>query len=272
MQNKSSVIVRGLCAGVITVWLMGCGGGGGGGNENPTPPQLAPETLAGKSITVAENNFPIRVWSFTENLTWDEFSNGALTRSGTYQYSKASSTATLLLRDNLNTNETINVNLTFTSLTAGNYTYTTTPTHTSGAGTFSNFSTTPPPPSGNPPGGDPGGNTGLAPTTISGRTMIGTRTQTSTGPAGQTHTYTFTGNTFTDVDNDERGTGFYTWAPNGNEANLVLNYTGSSGPRDLRGDEHALAMTFTTTNRGTFRSSYRSGNEVILINGTFEFQ
>jgi hypothetical protein len=269
MKNKRHVF-GGTLLGMLMSCLIGCGGGGGGDDDDG--PSLAPQELGGKSVTMMEANAPVRIWNFSSGGGWDEFENGTRTRSGTYQYSPSGNNATLLVRDAINTNETINLNLVFTSGAAGNYTYTTSPTQASGTGTFSNLTNTPGPNPNDPGGNNPGGGTGLAPASLAGKLMDGTRTQTSTGPAGQTHTYTFTATTFTDVDADERGTGDYTYTPNGNEAILVLDYTASEGPRDLRGDQHTLTLTFTSATGGSFRSSYRSGNETILIDGVFSFQ
>ena len=120
------------------------------------------------------------------------------------------------------------------------------------------------------PGNEPPPNDGLAPSSLSGKTMYGTRTFTSTGPVGQTHVYTFTINTFHDSDPPEESDGSYLYQPSGNEASLNLNYY---APASFNGDKHELQMTFHTSDAGVFQSLYtRRDGTVIRINGTFTLE
>jgi hypothetical protein len=260
----------------ITLAWVGCGGGGDDGGDgsstNTAPRGTSPASLEGKQFTVQEAGGPgPQDWRFA-NGTWDEFTAGVKTRTGQYTYNGGGADATLILTDLSTTNETISVTLNFTNNTSGGYTFTTTPTHRSGGGFFYGLTDTAPDGTVNNPGtpttGSPTNN--FAPTTLANRTMLGTRTQTSTGTAGQTHTYTFGVTEFRDQDPPEEGIGVYTYTPQGDQATLILNYTASSpGGRTLAGDQHTLDMRFTSTNQGTFTSTYRSSNDVISINGTF---
>ncbi|MGV3771920.1 MAG: hypothetical protein ACO1QB_03400 [Verrucomicrobiales bacterium] len=103
---------------------------------------------------------------------------------------------------------------------------------------------------------------------LSGLTMRATRTYTSTGPVGQTHTYTFSGSTFHDSDPPEESDGDYTYITTGvNSATLQLRY---SSPEEFAGDLHDMNMQFTTPQDGTFTSTYqRHDGTNIEINGTF---
>jgi hypothetical protein len=119
-------------------------------------------------------------------------------------------------------------------------------------------------------GNEPPPNDGLAPSSLAGRTMYGTRTFTSTGPVGQTHVYTFSLNTFHDSDPPEESDGEYVYTPSGNDATLTLNY---HSPASFSGDKHALNMTFHTATAGAFESVYtRRDGTVIRINGTFTIE
>jgi hypothetical protein len=132
-----------------------------------------------------------------------------------------------------------------------------------------------------PPQPTPGGTTGdpitpsteyngNAPVSIAGRTMFGTRTFTSTGPTGQTHTYTFGNGTFHDSDAPEESDGTFVYNATRSHATLDLTYT---GPASFEGDKHNLTLTFTQKDRGTFQSTYDRGDgTIITINGNFEFQ
>lgn len=100
--------------------------------------------------------------------------------------------------------------------------------------------------------------------------MFGTRTFTSTGPSGQTHTYTFSADTFHDSDAPEESDGTYTYSASSSAATLNLVYT---GPVDFEGDRHNLTLNFTAKDRGTFQSTYVRGDGTsIVINGDFEFE
>lgn len=285
-----------------------CGGGGGGGGDNnpapATPPpagapnqpvDIAPTTVAGRTLELNSSGAIRQIRFAASGNTYDELSNGTEIQSGTYQYTKpaAGAGATLIMQEN---NGQVTVALTFASGTAGSFNYTQGRTgsgtftlqsagsgstggnttggstgETSGGGTTgsTNGGTT-----GETSGGSTGGTTGgtsggLAYSSLAGRTMLGTRTFTSTGPVGQTHVYTFTQNTFHDSDPPEESDGNYTYSATGNTASLVLNYT---SPAEFQGDRHEMTLNFQEVGRGTFTSSYvRDDGTVITINGNFEF-
>lgn len=118
------------------------------------------------------------------------------------------------------------------------------------------------------PGDSPGSE--LAPPSLSGRTLFGTRTFTSTGPVGQTHVYTFSATGFHDSDPPEESDGVFAYEPNGHRAALTLSYY---SPQNFNGDRHELQLTFHTENSGAFQSVYtRRDGTVIRINGNFELQ
>ena len=99
--------------------------------------------------------------------------------------------------------------------------------------------------------------------------MIATRTFTSTGPTGQTHTYTFASGTFHDSDPPEEADGNFSYSANNSAATLTLNYT---APTDFIGDRHEITLTFSSKDRGGFQSTYTRGDGTeIVINGDFEF-
>jgi len=99
--------------------------------------------------------------------------------------------------------------------------------------------------------------------------MAGTRTFTSTGSTGQTHTYTFNSGHFHDSDPPEEADGTYTYSANNSTATLDLTYT---GPADFVGDRHQITLNFTSKDRGTFQSTYTRGDgTTIVINGNFDF-
>jgi hypothetical protein len=112
--------------------------------------------------------------------------------------------------------------------------------------------------------------TGNAPVSIAGRTMQGTRTFTSTGPNGQTHTYTFGNGTFHDEDGPEQADGRFVYNASNSQATLTLNY---ETPAEFTGDRHVLTMNFTQKDRGQFQSTYTRGDgTAITINGDFNFE
>jgi hypothetical protein len=111
---------------------------------------------------------------------------------------------------------------------------------------------------------------GFAPVSIAGRTMEGTRTFTSTGPTGQTHTYTFGNGTFHDSDSPEESGGTFTYTAGRSSATLTLNYT---SPASFAGDQHTWNMSFKAKDQGTFTSTYaKDDGTEITINGNFQFE
>src|SRR4051812_21494350 len=105
-------------------------------------------------------------------------------------------------------------------------------------------------------GGNNAGYNGFTPNSLSGRTMLGTRTFTSTGPVGQTHHYTFSGSRFHDSDPPEESEGNFTYNPANNAAVLDLDYT---GPASFSNDSHHLDLMFTEKDKGDFTSTYKKG-------------
>src|SRR5687768_13116926 len=88
-------------------------------------------------------------------------------------------------------------------------------------------------------GGGGAGYNGFTPNSLAGRRMLGTRTFTSTGPVGQTHTYTFSATRFHDSDPPEEADGNYVYNPGNNTAVLDLDYTSPAG---FANDSHNLTM------------------------------
>ena len=114
------------------------------------------------------------------------------------------------------------------------------------------------------------GYNGFAPNSLAGRKMLGTRTFTSTGPVGQTHTYTFSSTKFHDSDPPEESDGNYTYSAGNSSAVLDLHYTSPAG---FVGDNHHIEMNFTERDKGSFQSVYTRGDgTAITINGTFVIQ
>lgn len=247
--------------------FMGCGGGGGGDDSSDnTPPQneqpsIAPSELAGAQMNMTEPMEGERQIVFSDDGNWSNYSTRG-EASGTYVYHRdGPNTATLTLQG---TNGTEVVSLTFSSPQNGVYTYTSGPPISGGFTLEAAPDTEPPDPT--PPTQPP--KTGLAPSSLAGKTMLGTRTATSTGPKGQTHVYTFTSRSFHDSDPPEESDGNYTYTPNGDRANLVLDYT---RPKAFDGDHHDIQMTFISETKGTFTSVYtRKDGTVINIDGYFE--
>lgn len=262
----------GMVVTISAFWMAGCGGGGGSDSgssnpppNNPPPSQFAPSELAATALTLNVAGEESRRIEFSpDGQSWAESGNEGESQ-GTYNYSRASdgNTATVVLQ----ANEAETLQLVFASEHSGTFSYT---GGRSGAGSFTleDFN---PDPGEDPDGGgnNPPPDDGI-PTSLSGRTMFGTRTFTSTGPTGQTHVYTFSGNNFHDSDPPEESDGNYTYSVSGNTARLLLNYT---SPREFRGDRHELDMVFTSDTRGTFTSTYTRGDgTAIVINGDFEIE
>ena len=258
---------------MAALFLVGCGGGGGGGddsggnNNNPPPqgqePVIAPAQLGGSVMRMSEPMDEEREVVFTPDGNWsNESSRGEA--SGTYVYEvQGPNSATVTLTSDQTTEV---IALSFSSPHNGVYSYTAGPP-ISGGFTLEGAPQEPQEPT-TPPGQPP--KTGLAPSSLAGKTMLGTRTATSTGPKGQTHVYTFTSRTFHDSDPPEESDGNYTYTPNKDRAHLVLDYT---SPRTFDGDHHDIQMTFISETKGTFTSVYtRKDGTVINIDGYFELQ
>ena len=254
-----------LILGVLGISLLvACGGGGGGGDgTGKTPPPQnnvpAPDSIGGNNLIFYEGIEGTRAISFnSDNVTWTENRDGGPVM-GTYRYNRienGSSAELVLVEESVESA----INLTFNAPNSGAFEY----VNQSGNGTFEMQSQNP------DPGPEPPPNNGLAPSSLSGRTMLGTRTFTSTGPVGQTHVYTFSANMFHDSDPPEESDGGYVYQPNGNDATLMLNYF---SPAFFNGDKHELQMTFHTGDAGIFESTYtRRDGTLIRINGTFTLE
>jgi hypothetical protein len=245
--------------------LTGCGGGGGGGDSSQPPTGAiqapAPDSVGGNTITMHSESAETRVLTFQpDNTTWTELRDGN-TVSGTYRYQKITdqSTGEVILSDGSSETDLV---LTFHTDNGGSFVY-----RDQGVnGTFELQ-----PINSNPdPDPNPQPNDGMAPTSLNGKTMFGTRTFTSTGPVGQTHVYTFSGNSFHDSDPPEESDGSYTYSASGDQANLTLNY---DRPKGFDGDKHELQMTFHTDTAGAFDSVYtRRDGTVIIIRGNFTLE
>ena len=271
-QNERNRAVLYFIGTIVALALFtGCGGRGGGDDDNGGPgtdpnPSMAPAEIQGTTLRLEETGGNQREIRFdAEGDTWSNSSSeGEL--QGTYIYQRGdSNNATLTLT----TSETTQViNLSFASERNGVYAYTSGPP-ISGSFVLEETAPNPDPEEPPPTEPEPPPQTGLAPSTIAGRTMLGTRTYTSTGPSGQTHVYTFDSSTFHDSDPPEESDGNYIWTPSGDTAKLELDYT---RPKFFAGDHHQLELTFTSETQGTFTSTYTRGDgTVIVINGTFEF-
>ena len=243
-----------VVASLLILLFSGCGGGDdGGGDDSSGQQNLAATSVAGQMITFTGNS--TREISFeTGSNVWSENQNGTV-RGGTYQYTAGNNSAELILSE---CGVSSTVRLTFSSADTGAF------LAEQDQGTF-RLQSAPDP---GPGPGDP--EPGLAPPSLAGRVLYGTRTFTSTGPVGQTHVYTFSPNDFHDSDPPEESDGSYSYAPNGDHASLTLAY---ETPREFDGDLHELAMTFESETSGSFESTYtRRDGTMIQINGTFRIE
>lgn len=268
----------------FTMFFTGCGGGddsSGGG-------QVAPESLQGRSYNFSPNTGGQTAVSFTSPTDYTFLHETGAVEQGTYESALDGNTWTATL---INTNGGQQVYImTFGSGNGGTFVLkregeddrfgpfsargepvpsgdvepgpTTTGSTTTAATTDGGSTTTGPTPS-----NDYNGN---APVSIAGRTMLGTRTFTSTGPNGQTHTYTFGNGTFHDEDGPEQADGTFVYNATRSAATLTLNYT---SPAEFQGDMHVMTMDFTEKDRGQFQSTYTRGDGTqITINGNFNFE
>ncbi|HUS34289.1 MAG TPA: hypothetical protein VM680_02945 [Verrucomicrobiae bacterium] len=278
MNTEKYFRVAAACAGLAFAMIFtGCGGGdsaGGGG-------QVAPESLQGRSYNFSPNTGGQTAVSFTSPTDYTFLHETGAVEQGNYEAARDGNTWTTTL---INTNGGQQVyTMTFGSENGGTFVL----RREGEDDRFGPFSAR----DSAIPSGDvePGGTTtaptttgpgdgevtpsdqytGNAPVSIAGRTMQGTRTFTSTGPNGQTHTYTFGNGTFHDEDGPEQADGTFVYNANKSHATLTLNYN-SPG---FVGDKHDLTMNFTQKDRGTFQSTYTRGDgTTIIINGEFNFE
>jgi hypothetical protein len=248
-------------AAVLVWFLAGCGGGGGGdgqdsssqGNSVSARSSVAGQTLVLNGVSPREITFE------PSGNIWTENRDGAV-RGGTYEYHPSGSSAALVLSES-GVASTLQLN--FASANSGTY------IGGQDQGTFQ-LRAAQNEPIELPGPADPGSAEGLAPLSLDGQVMHGTRTFTSTGPKGQTHTYTFSGNTFHDSDPPEESDGQYIYAPAVDKATLSLIYY---APKEFDGDRHEMEMSFSTKSSGTFQSVYtRRDGTTIQIHGTFQME
>jgi len=280
--------------------FTGCGGGGGSGNGG----QVAPDALQGRSYDFSPNTGGQTAVSFTSPTTYTFQHETGAVEQGTYEAARDGNTWTATL---INTTGGQQVYImTFARETGGSFVLkregeddrfgpftaratavpdgdvdtdpigdtTTGPggSTTDGSGSTTDGSGTTTSSGNSTTGGVTPSDqyTGNAPVSIAGRTMLGTRTFTSTGPNGQTHTYTFGNGTFHDEDGPEQADGNFVYTANNSQATLTLNYT---SPADFQGDQHVMTMNFTQKDRGQFQSTYTRGDGTqITINGDFNFE
>lgn len=265
---------------LATGWIFlaaGCGGGGGDdddGGASGTAVGLAPQSISGRAIRLFENNgMESRVELAGNQFVQPSVSPEQTPRNGTYTYTASMSAATLTLID-ASSDEIRVFNLTFASADSGSF-QASSNRGTTSAGSFTLASGAVPPNDGPGPSPDPGtdsgSGTGGAEAPPIGEGGLDGRVIRVTRSTGQTHTYSFTGNQFLDSDPPEQGIGTYSFTRNGPQAMLVLNYTSSTGPVSLAGDQHEMQLTFATEAKGTYTSTYRvSDGTVIPQDGAFE--
>jgi hypothetical protein len=264
-----------LAAGIsFTLFFTGCGGGGGGDGT------VAPESLEGRSYDFSPNTGGQTAVTFASATSYTFMHETGAVDQGTYEAARNENTWTVTLSSETGGQQLYTLN--FGTGNGGNFTL----RREGEEDRFGPFTARGSAiPIGNEPGtttGDPPGSTttpgpepsnvynGFAPVSIAGRVMAGTRTQTSTGPVGQTHTYTFGNGTFHDSDGDEQADGTYTYVAGNSSATLNLVYT---APQTFNGDKHDLTMTFTQKDSGRFTSTYtRQDQTQITISGNFVFE
>ena len=265
-----------LAAGIsFTLFFTGCGGGGDGDGT------VAPESLEGRSYDFSPNTGGQTAVTFASSSSYTFMHESGAVDQGTYESARNGNTWTATLTSETGGQQVYTLN--FGTASGGTFTL-----RREGEddrfGPFSARGTAVP--VGNvgtttgDPNPDPGSTTtpaptpsneynGFAPVSIAGRVLAGTRTQTSTGPVGQTHTYTFGNGTFHDSDGDEQADGTYTYVAGNSTATLNLVYT---APQIFNGDKHDLTMTFNQKDRGRFTSTYtRADQTQITISGDFVF-
>jgi hypothetical protein len=197
----------------------------------------------------------------TSGSTTTASTTGTTAGSTTNGSSTTGSTTTSSTTGSTTTSSTTGATTTGATTTGSTTGTTTTGTTTTGSTTGSTTGGTTNPPI---------GYNGFAPTSIAGRVMEGTRTFTSTGTSGQTHTYTFGNGSFHDSDSPEESDGTFVYHGGKSTATLNLTYT---GPVTFAGDTQQWTLNFTAKDRGTFQSTYNRGDgTTITINGTFAFQ
>jgi hypothetical protein len=277
MSTAKYFRVAAMAAGLaFTIVFTGCGGGGGGGG------QAAPDTLEGRSYNFSPNTGGQTAVSFTSPTTYTFMHETGAVEQGSYEASREGNGWTATLR-NTSGGQQIYV-MSFGSESGGTFVLKrdgeddrfgpfaaradAIPDGEVDPGPIGSTTTSP---TTTGPGPTPSDQyNGNAPVSIAGRTMLGTRRVTSTGPNGQTHTYTFGNGTFHDSDGPEQADGTFVYNADRSAATLTLDYT---SPAEFEGDHHVLTMQFTQKDRGTFQSTYTRGDgTTITISGDFSFE
>ena len=273
MNWRAAVLAAGLS---FTLFFTGCGGSGDGEGA------VAPASLQGRSYNFSPNTGGQTAVSFTSDTAYTyQHETGAI-EQGNYEAAHDGNNWTVTLHSSTGGVQTYQ--MAFANDSSGTFVLKrdgeddrfgpfTARSTAIGSGDIGDPPTQPVPGSttdNNPPIVPSTDYNGFAPVSIAGRTMQGTRTFTSTGPNGQTHTYTFGNGTFHDSDAPEESDGTFTYTAGRSSATLVLNYT---APASFAGDKHTLTMTFKAKDQGTFTSNYaKDDGTEITINGNFQFE
>ncbi len=221
---------------------------------------VSPNSAAGAHILLNESsdpNVPLRLLRVSnDGQAWSELYNGetnAISSGAVVSFSHSAATAVLQLTAQIGDEQhAFDYLFRFETASSGTYVYDIDGSP-GGAGTFTDFRDT---------------RLGLAPPDFFRRLMTTTREKTSTGPAGQTHFFTFTlENQFADSDDLENASGKYSYEPSGSTAVLRLKY---SYPFVFQNESFEIHLNFTTTTEGTYHGTYlKNDGTVVEIDGGF---
>jgi len=276
-MNRLRNIVGLIAVCATAAFFTGCGEDDSpSGNNNPAP--NAPASLNGRTyqLTDTAGNSSIVFDPAANNYTLTASDN--TTESGSFTATQNGDGYNVSLVNAAgDTNSTLA--LTFTAPGTGTYTFDR-PGQPQAAGSFAQTSTDPNPTTGNPAPttGNPNPTTGNpdpttgnptpgnAPAALDGHTITFT-----TGPGvidpGTVVRTTFTGNQFNAVrasDNQPMGNGTFEYTPNGNNAHLKMNYSGST-------DFDDFTMTFNAGSAGTYTGTQSSGTTTVPASGSFTY-
>jgi len=273
-MNRLRNIVGLIAVCATAAFFTGCGEDDSPGDSGPV--QNAPASLNGRTyqLTDTAGNSSIVFDPAAMNYTLTPSDNSG-TESGTFTATPSGDGYNVSLVNAAgDTNSTLV--LTFTAPGTGTYTFDR-PGQPQAAGNFVQTSADPNPTTGEPAPttGEPAPTTGEpAPTTgnpTPGNAPATLTTLTfTTGPGvvdqGTVITTTFNGNQFSAVRNDGQsmGSGTFTYAPNGNNAHLVMSYSGSTDADDF-------TLTFNGGGAGTYTGTQTSGTTTVPASGTFTY-